>query len=61
MNLWRKGHAPRRVVAPARNAAVSPQSFPIYDMAGFLHTLAVGSVTAMLRQGFVTGRGHRGI
>lgn len=61
MNLWRKGHGAPRDETPARRAAVSPQIFPIYDKAGFLHTQAVESTNVTPRLGFGSGRGQREI
>jgi hypothetical protein len=61
--MLHKQHEKRRALAKSRDAAVSPQSFPIYDMAEFLHTLGVGAghAAATQRVEFGTGRGLRGI
>jgi len=61
--MLHKGHEKQRAPAKARDAAVSPQSFPIYDTAEFIHTLGAGAghATAALREEFGTGRGLRGI
>ena len=61
--MLHKEHEKRPAHANGRDAAVSPQSFPIYDMAEFLHTLGAGAghATATLREEFGTGRGLRGI
>ena len=61
--MLHKEHEKRCAPAKGRGAAVSPQSFPIYDMAEFIHTLGAGAgyATAMPREEFGTGRGLRGI
>jgi hypothetical protein len=61
MSLWHNGHGPAPEGGNSGRAAVSPQSFLIYDMAEFLHTLGVRSVSASPREGFRTGRGLRGL
>lgn len=61
MKLWHKGHGLRTARPKGKRAAVSPQSFPNYDMAELLPVPGVRDVGATLREGDGTGRGLRGI
>ena len=58
---WQNGHGAPGQGGASRRAAVSPQSFPIYDKAGFLHVFAVQGVSTAPRRGIQFGRGKRGI
>ena len=60
MRLWHIRHGRLPAATIRGRAAVSPQSFLIYDKAEFLHTLGV-RVSATPREGFRTGRGLRGL
>ncbi len=46
MRLWHKGHGRVPAGGNGGRAAVSPQSFLIYDMAEFLHTHGDRGVSA---------------
>ena len=59
--LWQKRHGAASGRGNAPRAAVSPQSFPIYDKAEFLHTLGVRDATNAPLEGFGSRRGQRGI